>query len=190
MPDSEHLPLQPSSNHALLQDYERKRARAMHHSDALRESVERFSNIDREPVPGEFDTDASRYVFRAPLGPIDPDWTLLLGEFVYDIRASLNYLITALVRSTGKEEDEVNEFPIWGIDRKDWKTINERWETDKKLARQLNGTRLAPGQPSRSCSPSMNATHQPQPASPVRSSTPEQYGQAPAPESACLGRGD
>ena len=56
----------------LLRDSERKRCRAMHDFDVLRESIERFANIDREPVRGQFDRDASKYVFEVSLEPINP----------------------------------------------------------------------------------------------------------------------
>ena len=50
-----------------LRDYELKRDRAMQHFDVLRESVEEFTNVDHQPVPGEFDTDTGKYRFEAPL---------------------------------------------------------------------------------------------------------------------------
>ena len=126
----------------LLRDYELKRSRATLHLDRLRESVERFTKINREAVLGKFDRDACQYVFRVPLEPIDPDWALIVGECVYDMRACLNYLVTALVRSTGQEEDEGSEFPIYGINKKDWCTIDQWWETDPdgQVGRKLNGT--------------------------------------------------
>jgi hypothetical protein len=126
----------------LLQDYKLKRRRAMQHFHALRESVDRFTNIERKPIPGNFDRDASKYFFDVPLESIDPDWTLLLGDFAYDTRASLDYLITALIRSTGKQEHERSEFPIYSIDRIGWQDIDEWWEKGcgGKLKGQLQDT--------------------------------------------------
>jgi hypothetical protein len=127
---------------SLLRDYERKRSRAMHHADVLRESIERAIDRDREAVRGVFDPDTGQYIFKVPFEPLDPAWALLLGDFVYNTRASLDYLITALVRSTGQEEDHRNEFPINGIDRIRWQDVDEWWEKDPKgrIVRQLNGT--------------------------------------------------
>ena len=96
----------------LLGDYERKRSRAMLHYNVLREQTERFANAHRDPVRGQLQADATKYVFKIPLEGFSRDWTLLLGEFAYNTRASLDYLITALVRSTGKKEHERNQFPI------------------------------------------------------------------------------
>ena len=57
----------------LLRDYESKWGRAMHHFDVLRKAVERFKNIDHEPVLGEFDADASQYAFEVPLKNATPN---------------------------------------------------------------------------------------------------------------------
>lgn len=129
----------------LLRDYERKRCRAFHHLHVLRESVEGFTNVKRQPVLGEFDADASQYVFDVPLERVNPEWPLLVGDFVYDARASLDYLITALVRSTGKQEHGTSQFPIHGIGRKpgaSWLEVEQRWETDPGggIKRNLDGT--------------------------------------------------
>src|SRR5919198_823478 len=99
----------------LLRDYERKRARAMHHFNVLREAVEGTVNAQREPVRGEFQRDPGQYVFEMPLELIGQDCAVILGEFVYNTRASLDYLITALVRSTGKKENSSNQFPIYDV---------------------------------------------------------------------------
>lgn len=85
---------------------------------------------------------ASQYVFDVPLEPIDPEWPLLVGDFVYDMRASLDYLITALIRSTGNEETETSSFPIYSIKRiEDWRGADERWSKDQSdgIARSLKG---------------------------------------------------
>jgi hypothetical protein len=63
----------------LLRDYELKRGRALHHFDVLQESVQRFSNIEREPVPGEFNANSGQYLFKIPLEGADPAWALGLG---------------------------------------------------------------------------------------------------------------
>lgn len=124
---------QPPPANGLLGEYALKRERAAQHLNALRESVGAFSNVEPEPVRGEFNEDASAYVFHVPLEPLDPDWVLLLGDSVYNFRSALNYFVTALVRSTGNEEDDGNEFPIYGIERRHWTTIDQWWEDDAIL---------------------------------------------------------
>jgi hypothetical protein len=134
----------------LLGDYELKRGRAMEHFDVLREATQRFSDRKFEAVPGKLNADRTQYTFRVLPEPLDPDWPILLGEFVYDTRASLDYLVTALIRSTGKEEHRGSEFPIYGIDgRVHWTQIDNWWDEDpqgtivRKLARTPDGTKAA-----------------------------------------------
>jgi hypothetical protein len=114
----------------LLQDFSLKRRRAMFHLDALRDSLQSFSDRNRLSIRGERDPERSRYVFRVMPEPIVPEWALL-GDFVYERRASLDYLITALIRSAGNQESTTSQFPIYGIDRIHWTEIERRWERDR-----------------------------------------------------------
>jgi hypothetical protein len=135
--------LTPARAASLLRDYERKRARAAHHFHALRKSIEEFAKLEREPVAGRFEAPASQYVFDVPLEPVNPEWPLLVGDFIYDTRASLDYLLTALIRSTGNEETETSNFPIFSIKRiEEWQYAEERWDRDEsgRIARSLKGT--------------------------------------------------
>jgi hypothetical protein len=124
----------------VLRDYERKRGRAMLHYDVLREQTERFANTDREPVPGQLNADATKYGFKMPLEGFSRDWTLMLGDFAYNTRASLDYLITALVRSTGKTEHKCNQFPICAPNGVRLDDISEWWDNSPKVTRQLKDT--------------------------------------------------
>lgn len=109
--------------------------------DTLREEVERFTNADPHRVKGEFKEDASQYAFDVPLPPFPPDWTLLVGDFAYNRRASLDYLVTALVRSTGKKENTRNEFPIYRlIDSVGWQGMSQWWDTERTIGRKLENT--------------------------------------------------
>jgi len=131
-----------SSRTEPLREYERKRGRALHHFEALQESVHGFTKLERGMVRGNFDANARRYVFQVPLERDPPDWALSAGDFAYNARASLDYLITALVRSTGEQEHIGSQFPIHGIDRVSWRDIDRWWEADAKgrIKRQLRDT--------------------------------------------------
>ena len=125
----------------LLSDYERKRGRAKLHLDALREGIERFTDKRRDPVKGEFQRNTGQQEFYLPGERFDPDWQLLIGDFAYNARASLDYLITALVRSTGQEENKLNEFPIYvPFGEVTWETIHDWWDTSESVGRQLQNT--------------------------------------------------
>jgi hypothetical protein len=112
----------------------------MHHFDVLLDLVERFSNRDRPAVRGEFDHDSAQHKFDVPLERLDPNVSVILGDFVYDTRASLDYLITALVRSTGKEEHEASQFPIYTPGRIGWDRIDEWWDSSRKVDGNLKDT--------------------------------------------------
>jgi hypothetical protein len=126
----------------LLQDYELKRGRANFHLDTLRDSLNRSSERNRLFVRSEHNTEGPKYLFRVTPEPIDPNWSLLIGDFVYERRASLDYLITALVRSAGNQENDRSQFPIYGIDRISWQRIDDWWEKDpnRTIERNLSGT--------------------------------------------------
>lgn len=132
----------PLSPEALLRDYKLKRARARHHLDELRRSIQDFRDINREAVRGIFDPEKEMYRFEVPLEDPDPAWALGLGDYAYNARASLDYLITALVRSAGNDENWRSEFPIHGTDPYRWRESEEDWEKDarKTIGRQLDGT--------------------------------------------------
>jgi hypothetical protein len=126
-----------------LRDFERKKARATQHLHDLRRSIEEFANRERTPIVGRFDPTEGQYIFDVPLEPTDPEWPLLVGDFAYDMRASLDYLITALIRSTGNEETDTSSFPIFSIKRvQEWRYAEQRWDRDKnsRIARSLEGT--------------------------------------------------
>jgi hypothetical protein len=124
-------------------DYERKWEQATRHFQTLRRGTEAFVSIEREPVRGEFYADTSSYAFNLPLEAIDPIWPLLVGDYIYNTRATLDYLITALVRSGGNREHRDNQFPIFTPFKTErWQDVAQRWESDAngRLKAQLRGT--------------------------------------------------
>lgn len=121
-----------------LPDYELKRRRAKFHRDTLAEAVNGFIESERHTVRGEPDMDSGKYVFRVPLRPVDPEWSLILGDWIYNTRSSLDHLITAL---SNDPNNETCQFPIYG-NRKDWQSIEKWWDDDPKdrIKRDLHGT--------------------------------------------------
>jgi hypothetical protein len=102
-----------------------------------------FRARDRRPVPGLFDPGLNQYIFEVPLEPVCPEWGLILGDLVYDTRASLDYLVTALIRSAGDEAGNRTQFPISGVYRAaEWREAEERWDEDVRgtIARDIKGT--------------------------------------------------
>jgi hypothetical protein len=128
----------------LLADYDRKRRRAKHHADVLLQLVEGSANSDREPVKGKLQLDSGKHEFKIPLERIDPEIAVVIGDFVYNTRASLDYLITALIRSTGHEEHSRSQFPIYtpdglprGVRLED---VHDWWDNAPEVERDLQNT--------------------------------------------------
>jgi hypothetical protein len=125
-----------------LTDYELKRGRAVLHLNALRDGVQRITKNKLDPIKGELQPNGLEYEFRFPPERFDPDWQLLIGEFAYNMRASLDYLVTALVRSTGEEVNNRNEFPIHmpPFGNVTWSNVSQWWDVSAKVGRQLENT--------------------------------------------------
>lgn len=148
-----------NSADSYLGDFYSKRKRAQVHFEALREKVQ-TSNAKTDTNVGVYNHDRHQYLFHCRVRAIDPDWSVMLGDVVYNARAALDYLITALVLSNGGTDDYRSEFPILGGDVLDGgvagsTAIEGRWDEDpksrikRKLANTPEGTKdaLKPLQP-------------------------------------------
>jgi hypothetical protein len=96
-----------------LSDYLRKRARAQTHLDAIDQAIKTFTKREPDLVPGKLNVDGDQYVFEFPRVYPDPGLAPIIGDFVYDMRACLDYLITALCRRAGNDATDSTEFPIY-----------------------------------------------------------------------------
>ena len=115
----------------------------MFHLNRLRESIKDATDKQGELIPAESNEDRTQHRFQVTMPVIDPDWSLMIGDFCYDGRASLDYLITALVRSTGNIEIETNQFPIYSPKSiAGWADVEPRWDNDPggSLKRYLKNT--------------------------------------------------
>lgn len=88
--------------------------RAKTHFRALHEEMGKFLR-DQKPhfFRGEVDMEKSRYILRVHVNKDPPpEWSLLVGDFVQNLRAALDYLVWQLVRANGQEPGRSNAFPI------------------------------------------------------------------------------
>ena len=91
-----------------------KLARADTHLEAIKGALESSFRRDPEELTGEADADARRYVFRATHDSPDPTWlSPLIGDFIQNVRAALDYLVWELVAVAGNVGTTSNEFPIF-----------------------------------------------------------------------------
>ena len=93
--------------------------RALAHLEVLNDAIEGFKKSQVDRIPGKFDADRGKYVFRMEGRAVPKrEWSGVIGDVLHNFRATLDYLAWELVDShtpgggTGK-----TEFPIF-IDRK------------------------------------------------------------------------
>ena len=91
-----------------------KLARAYEHLEALdREAVAWFDTKSYEII-GEFDAQASEYVFRIHIEADPPDRLgLIVGDFAQNLRAALDHLVWQLTIFNGKRPNRSVRFPIY-----------------------------------------------------------------------------
>jgi hypothetical protein len=96
-----------------LPSFKRKLIRANEHLESIREVLAQCAYGDCEIVP-EQDTDKNIGLLRVRL-PKPPDClSPLIGDFFFNVRASLDYLIWQLVESTpARKHTNKNMFPIY-----------------------------------------------------------------------------
>jgi hypothetical protein len=95
---------------ASLKESRLKIARANHHIDNLRAEIERF--LAKEPyiVVEELDSDRGQYVNRVrEKEPIPDELSLIAGDALHNLRASLDYVVWQLVDGKGTRG---HQFPI------------------------------------------------------------------------------
>jgi hypothetical protein len=125
----------------ILADYKQKRARADSHFEILRASVNQFRDAQPVSVEGSYDSGLRAFLFEHPLPQIDPELALVIGDCVFNLRASLDYLMSALRITTGRAESNKTQFPIYGLDSSlPWVNFEAEWETHGGVAKQLDGT--------------------------------------------------
>ena len=89
--------------------------RAIKERDALQREIEDFSQAQRDLITHEVHEDAGEqiWIFRGetPRPPID--WSVRLGEVVYNLRSALDHLVWQLVLANGRRPGRHSAFPIF-----------------------------------------------------------------------------
>jgi hypothetical protein len=89
---------------------------AKRHFEAVASAIEGFEKRDRHRFSVEIDTDKGQYTFYVhDLEPLDPDWSLILGDCIHNARTALDYLMVqlyALVTQTDPAQVKGIMFPI------------------------------------------------------------------------------
>ena len=99
-----------------LSEAAEKIKRASRHLEVLHSEIRRFTESDPKPfhfVP-EIDQSSSRYLLRVKIDREPPsEWSLIAGDFVQNLRASLDYLVWQLVVDNDREPARTNAFPLF-----------------------------------------------------------------------------
>ncbi len=90
--------------------------------NSLKADMERFCADIRESIDHEVheDVDEQVWVFRGatPYAPVE--WSIRIGEILYNLRSALDHLVWQMVLANGQTPTRKNAFPIVR-DEKDWK---------------------------------------------------------------------
>jgi hypothetical protein len=97
----------------LLRDVMSRLGRADEHLETVRVSVKRVTDSGSDSIPGQFDHDRGHHVFDVPRARFDEQFPLIVGDCIHNLRATLDYLACALVRTVTKQETDRTEFPIF-----------------------------------------------------------------------------
>ena len=99
-----------------LEGFDAKLARADTHFNAVKLALEEVTKSDPDLIPGEFDAQASGYLFRAQRDSRDATWlSSVIGDCVHNLRAALDYLVWELAPESARSSKGATsiEFPIF-----------------------------------------------------------------------------
>lgn len=116
-----------------LADVQAKLDWAGHHLDTLEAAIQSFKDTDPIPVGRKFDPDSSEEVWYVNGVPKEPPDALsfIAGDFLANLRASLDYLVWQLVLENNGTPNRRNAFPV--TTHPDW------WADALKPRKRLNG---------------------------------------------------
>lgn len=113
--------------------------RARTHFQSLGASLEAFMRSKTHDfVVTEFDPNTGEKVVNLKIleEPKNPEWGLILGDMVHNLRSALDHLVWQLVILNGKKPSRQNQFPIIGAKKEYWEIPKDRSESvrDRMLA--------------------------------------------------------
>jgi hypothetical protein len=113
--------------------------RAKAHFQALNKSIGAFKRSKTHDfVISQFNPNTGEKVVNLKIlkEPKNPEWGLVLGDMVHNLRSALDHLVWQLVILNGKKPRRQNQFPIIG-------TKNEYWEVPENRSESVRDRMLA-----------------------------------------------
>lgn len=91
-----------------------KLKRAHRQAADLKTAMETALGPDRYTIYSEHDIESGDYTYRVrKVPPLDPDWTIIVGEILFDLRSALDHFAHQLVIGHSKgDPGEKTQFPI------------------------------------------------------------------------------
>ena len=105
--------------------------RASDQVQTLSSDIEVFCATIRRSIVYEVDRDAGeqKWIFRGATPEVPIEWSIRVGEVLYNLRSALDHLVWQLVLANGEEPTRNNQFPI----------LNEVDEWMNRTENKLNG---------------------------------------------------
>lgn len=102
-----------------LEGISAKIRRAAYQSSSLEADMDRFCIDIRQSIVHEVHEDAEEqvWVFRGETPTVPIDWSVRLGEILYNLRSALDHLVWQLVCANGQRPGRHNAFPIVKSDK-------------------------------------------------------------------------
>ena len=88
--------------------------RAEEHLNAIKGELIAYYESEPGCVKGEFDPRAATGEWQVKVEPMPPRLNTLIGEFLHDLRSTLNHLARQLVLENGGIATDKSQFPIFG----------------------------------------------------------------------------
>ena len=87
--------------------------RADAHLAGVKRAIEEAHDTSGERFEVKFDPQSGQHIYYAHnLPAIDPEWSLIMGELLYDLRSALDHLAWQLVLLDGGQPSEQTQFPV------------------------------------------------------------------------------
>jgi hypothetical protein len=106
--------------------------RAKTHFQALNKSIGAFKRSKTHDfIVTKFDPNTGEQVVNLKIlkEPKNPEWGLVLGDMVHNLRSALDHLVWQLVILNGKKPRRQNQFPIIGAKNEYWEVPADRSES-------------------------------------------------------------
>jgi hypothetical protein len=141
-----------------------KMDRAWLHLRDLNHEVGTFKRAKAYDLVLDFDPETEETIARIKMlrTPRNPQWGLLIGDVVHNLRSALDHLVWQLVLLNDAKPIRDNQFPIYSVEKDYWERPKDRSESNRD--RTLKGVRIEHRTPIDEAQPYNGGVGSPDPA--------------------------